>query len=108
MGSVLEFNDTLKLRRGDGFPNKIKLGGKYSFSIADRRIYHLKPVRVFLVEEIEGLWNFIGQVQIIELTINAETNKTSGRFIVTKLYERDYAQLLNKYDSPPGKGYIKE
>lgn len=106
MGSKIEINDTLKLRRGDGFPETVELGKIYSFSIEERRLYHLMPVRVFLVEEVEGLWNYIGQAQLLELTINAEQNTTSGKFVITKIYDREYAKLLNIHDAPEGKGYI--
>jgi hypothetical protein len=107
MGSIIEFNDTLKLEKGT-LPNKLEIGREYTFTINDRRIYHLRPVRVFLVEEIDGLWNFIGHIQITELTINANKDTTSGKFTLTKLYEREYVKLLNKFDTPEGKGYIKE
>jgi len=54
MGSKIEFNDTLKLKRGDGFPDPVEEGKRYNFRIAERRLYHLKPVRVFLVEDVQG------------------------------------------------------
>ncbi|MBU8922467.1 MAG: hypothetical protein KOO63_11675, partial [Bacteroidales bacterium] len=105
MGSKIEINDTLKLKRGGGFPEKIELGERYDFTISERRIYHLKPVRVFLVEEIEGKWNFVGQAHIIELTINAESNQTSGKYEVIFIYPEEYVSMLNIYDAPKGKGY---
>jgi hypothetical protein len=105
MGSIIEFNDTLKLKKGDGFPENIEEGKEYRFLIEERRIYHLYPVRVFLVEEIDKMWNFIGQVHIIELTINPIEEKTHGVFRVFKIYSRDYALLLNENDAPTGKGY---
>jgi len=106
MGSVIEINDTLKLKRGAGFPPEIELGKTYSFTIQERRLYHLKPVRVFLVEEIDKKWNFVGQVMIIEQTIDALKNETRGIFEVTLLYPKDYVKLLNKYDAPKGKGFV--
>lgn len=105
MGSTLEFNDTLKLRRGEGFPQAINLTDEYTFTLKGRRMFHMAPVRVFLVEEIEGKWNFIGQALISELTINALDDTTSGRFKLAKLYGRDYAMQLNQHDAPEGKGY---
>lgn len=106
MGSKIEINDTLKLKRHAGFPENVQVGQQYAFTIQERRLYHLKPVRVFLVEEIEGKWNFVGQAQILELTIDAVHEQTRGVFEVAKLYPRDYAKLLNTYDAPSGQGYI--
>lgn len=108
MGSKIEFNDTLKLKRGDGFPPNVEVGKRYCFAIQDRRLYHLSPVRVFLVEEADGKWNFIGQAQVLEVTIDATRDETRGIFEVTKLYPRDYAALLNRYDAPDGLGMSEE
>jgi len=104
MGSSIEINDTLKLKRGAGFPPDVREGGEYSFALPGRRLFHLKPVRVFLVEEIEGKWNFIGQALVLEQTIDAERDETRGRFVVTALYTKEYAALVNRHESPPGKG----
>ncbi len=106
MGSMIEINDTLKLKRGEGFPADIKVGGGYSFKLSGRRLFHLKPVRVFLVEEINGKWNFVGQAMILEQTIDAELDETRGQFVVTNLYPRDYATLMNRYEAPARKGYL--
>jgi len=107
MGSSLEFNDTLKLKRGNGFPTEISLGSTHPFCIQGRRIYHLSPVRVFLVEEVDGLWNFVGQAMILRETIDAEKNETSGVFQITKIYSSEYAAQLNLNDAPQGKGFTR-
>lgn len=105
MGSSIEINDTLKLKRGFNFPEDIKLGNKYYFTIADKRLYHLSPVRVFLVEEIEGKWNYIGHAMILELILDPLKNETSGTYEIVKLYSDEYRALVNKHESPPNKGY---
>ena len=105
MGSSIEINDTLKLQRGVSFPKDIKLGNKYEFTISDKRLYHLSPVRVFLVEEIDGLWNYIGHAMILELTIDPIKNETRGIYEIVNLYSDEYRILANKYESPPLKGY---
>ncbi|MCK6562478.1 hypothetical protein L6R21_25035 [bacterium] len=106
MGSILEFNDTLKI--GSEFlPKEIEEGKEYSFKLKDRRIFHLHPVRVFLVEEKDGKWNYIGHAQIIEQTIDALNNTTSGRFIVSKLYSKEYVEIVNRNEPPTGKEYVK-
>jgi hypothetical protein len=108
MGSVIEINDTLKLTRDEGLPATPKLGEVYAFTKSERRLYHLKPTRVFLVEEKQGLWNFIGHAEILELTMDAEKDQTRGRFVITQIYERDYALMLNKREAPAGKGFVPE
>lgn len=105
MGSKIEINDTLKLKRGTGFPARIKLNGIYKFTIPERRIYHLHPVRVFLVEEIDGKWNFTGHAMILKQTIDALRDETSGVFQVVSLYPAEHVKMLNKHDAPAGKGY---
>lgn len=106
MGSTIEINDTLKLTAEEGLPLRPEEGRPYAFRKAGRRLYHLKPVRVFLVEDRGGKWNFIGQAQVTELTIDAERDETRGRFMIAKLYPRDYASLMNRYDAPEGKGDV--
>ena len=105
MGSMIEINDTLKLKRGDGFPPAVREGGEYSFKLPGRRLFHLKPVRVFLVEEIGGKWDFVGQAVILEQTIDAERDETRGRYVVAALYPRDYAAMMNRHEAPADKGY---
>ena len=105
MGSTIELNDTLKLKRGEGFPREIIQGGQYSFSLPGIRLFHPKPVRVFLVEEVAGLWNYIGHAMILEQTIDAEREETRGRFEVTLLYPPEYAAQVNEFEAPKGKAY---
>lgn len=106
MGSRIELNDTLKLVRGKSFPAAVEVGGVYRFQISGRRLYHLKPVRVFLVEEVDGKWNFKGQALILEQTIDAVADETRGVFEVTLLYPPEYAAMMNRYDAPAGKGLV--
>jgi hypothetical protein len=70
-----------------------------------RRVFHLTPVRVFLVEEINGKLNFRGHAQILEFTVNALANKTPGRFIVSKVYRDEERKLIDKLESQEGKAY---
>lgn len=106
MGSIIEINDTLKLKRGDGFPYEVRVGERYPFVIPERRLYHLAPVRVLLVEEVDGFWNFIGHAHIIGFTIDALRNETRGIFEVTMIYPKEYVALANRYDAPKGKGLV--
>ena len=105
MGHVVELNDTLKLKRGAGFPENLRVGGVYEFSIAGRRLYNLKPTRVFLVEDIDGKWNMVGHAMILRQTIDAVAERTTGQFEVSQLYPPEYVRLVNRFDTPAGKGY---
>ena len=107
MGSVIEFNDTLKIKTKD-IPNDLVVGQEYSFKLHDRRIFHLHPIRVFLVEEINEKWNYLGHAQVLEITINAKDNKTCGKLSVAKLYDKEYIAVVNKNEPPSGKGHIEE
>jgi hypothetical protein len=102
MGSILEFNDTLKLE-SDYLPEKIEEGKEYTFNVSGRRIFHMFPVRIFLVEEKDEKWNYIGHAQIIIQTINALDNTTSGKYIISKKYSKDYMELVNRNEPPKGK-----
>jgi uncharacterized cupin superfamily protein len=78
MGNYIEVNDTLQITLEQGFPSDIlnldchqknpvmysDLEGK-EFEFLDKpraRIFHLDPVRVFLVENIDGKWLFWGKI----------------------------------------------
>ena len=71
MGSFIEMNDTLQISKEQGFPgelnyeqHKIKplVASDFEdkiFEFKDKpkiRIYHLPPVRNFLVQNIDGKW----------------------------------------------------
>ena len=60
---------------------------------------------LFRSEEIEGKWNFAGQVIVLEQTIDAEHDETRGRYVVAKLYPQDYVAQMNRHEAPDGKGY---
>ncbi|MFX7090580.1 hypothetical protein ABTH94_20785, partial [Acinetobacter baumannii] len=86
MGTKIELNDTLQLTIAQGFPadifdlakhrqNPVSLADVadkvFEFhSKADQRIFHLEPVRVFLVQNIDGKWLFWGKVYIQSQTIS--------------------------------------
>jgi hypothetical protein len=104
MGSQIEFSDTLKLSRGEGLAADPQEGRTYEFRKDGRRLYHLAPTRVLLVEDVNGQWNYIGHAHVLELTLDAEHDQTRGRYRIIKVYPRDYAMLANRHDAPPGKG----
>lgn len=105
MGSVIEINDTLKLKKGVIDSSEFEVGHEYVFTLQGRRLFHLSPVRVFLVEEVSGRWNYLGHVVVLEQTIDARIDETRGVFRVTLLYSDTYARSVNKVEPPPGKGW---
>ncbi len=120
MGSKIEFNDTLQITSEQGFPAELKLeqhlkkpfqaedfaGRVFTFhSKPGARFYHPAPGRVFLVHNIAGKWLYWGQVQIIEQTINSETNTTSGKFIITKIYTPDHQRSMSINEVDKGNEY---
>lgn len=108
MGSQIELNDTLKLTPAEGLPADPQVGPVYEFHKDGRRLYHLAPTRVFLVEDRDGKWNYLGHAHVLELTIDAEHNQTRGKYRITQLYSPDYARLANQHDAPPGMGLTDE
>lgn len=107
MGSGIELNDTLKMSAEQGFPSELAVGQRYPFKREGLRLYHLAPTRVFLVEEIDGKWNFRGHAVVIKQTQDTESNSTSGEFAVIKLYNDAERQLLNQAEAPAGKAYAE-
>lgn len=101
MGSYFEINDTLQLTKEQGFPEELDYDiHKNSplpvedfkdkvFEFKDKpdiRIYHIPPVRVFLVENIEGKWLYWGLAQILEITHDYINKTTSGKFKIEYIY----------------------
>lgn len=123
MGSYIEFNDTLQLTTEQGFPAELDLQKHLQkpftaeqfkdrvFTFKDKqniRLFHSAPTRVFLVHNIDGKWLYWGHCLIIEQTINAETKTTSGKFIITKIYDPKHQQSMSREEVDPGKEYLFE
>lgn len=104
MGSIIEFNDTLKLPRED-LPKQLAVGMEYAFQRSGIRLFHPAPVRVFLVEDVGSQWNFLGKIIILEQTIDAVKQETRGIFRVQALYPDDVRATLNRHESPEDKEY---
>ena len=120
MGSTLEFNDALKISKDRGFPKELTLenhqfnpysssmilGKTFEFWNNDARYYHQPPVRLFLVEEIEGKWLYWGHCLVLEQSIR--DGKTYGIFTVTKLYRPNYQKKVTIEESPKGKSFFAD
>lgn len=120
MGSYIEFNDTLQITSEQGFPNELNLESHLRkpltaedfegrvFEFYDKpnmRIYYPAPVRVFLVHNIGGKWLHWGKAHIIEQTIHAETQTTSGKYRIVQIYEPEYIRMKNLIDVDEDKRY---
>jgi hypothetical protein len=129
MGSLLEINDTLEITVEQGFPSDIFDLSKHVAAPVtlkdvrdrififhdkpDRHIYQLDPVRVFLLQNINGKWLFWGKAYIQSLTI-AKTFctdgswewTTSGTYKVFEVYEPEYQRVFTIRESLPGLSYF--
>jgi hypothetical protein len=121
MGSHIEFNDTLQITTEQGFPRELVLekhgkkpfkaedfaGRIFEFNKPDMRIYHTAPVPVFLVHNIGGKWLYWGRVHIVEQTIHADTQTTTGKFKIVKIYDPQYQRAISMNEVDKGKEYFK-
>lgn len=98
--STFEINDTLQLTKEQGFPveldiEKHKVNPYQLDNIKDKvfhfsskqglRIFVVTPVRVFLVENIEGKWVYWGLINILNIQIDYINRVTSGSFKIIKI-----------------------
>ncbi len=121
MGSFIELNDTLQITTEQGFPSELVFaehlkkpfraedfkGRVFDFKDkSDKRIYHSPPTRVFLVHNIDGKWLYWGHCRIVEQTIHAESNTTSGKFIITKIYSPEHQKSMSENEVDEGKEFF--
>lgn len=129
MGSAIELNDTLQLTEKQGFPSHILerarhlkreiqladvAGKSFSFQKDDARIFHLEPVRVYLVENIGGKWLFWGHVYIQSQSISQKLVDrswrgdwiTRGTFKIVELYDSTYQELFTRKEAPAAKNFF--
>jgi len=130
MGTKIEFNDTLVLTQAQGFPAAIfdlnthlktpvlaeSLKDKiFHFQKDEARFFHLDPVRIFLVQNIDGKWLHWGQVLIQSQSIEKMFDDhahwlqewtPSGTFKVVKIHHPDYQKLVTVNESPANKSFF--
>lgn len=112
MGSYIEVNDTLQISKEQGFPEELDYDKHLEkpfnakdfedkvFEFKDKpdvRLYHMPPVRNFLVQNIDGKWLYWGLVHVLEVTHDNINKTTSGKFKITYIYtpeEMKYAHRL--------------
>ncbi len=124
MGSFIELNDTLQITTEQGFPKVLDLAKhkKKPFTAADfkgkvfsfsnkpnARIYHT-TCPVFLVHNINDKWLYWGRIRMLEQTIHTSIDgkerTTSGKYVITKIYDAAYQELITKNETDPGKSYF--
>ncbi|MFN3193927.1 MAG: hypothetical protein ACE361_25675 [Aureliella sp.] len=133
MGNYIEVNDTLQITVEQGFPEDVfdlechlktpitldDVKGKvFEFHGKPRaRVFHLEPVRVFLVQNIDGKWLHWGHAQIQTQTISkllGESGEwegewqTSGTYIMSAVYDPEHQRRMTLLETPPGKSYFEE
>lgn len=121
MGSYIELNDCLQITTEQGFPKELILekhllkpftaedfeGRMFEFKDKpNMRIYHPAPVRCFLVHNIDGRWLYWGHCLILEQTIHAETQTTSGKFKIKKIYSPEHQRNMSTIEVNAGKEYV--
>ena len=95
MGSHIEVNDTLRISKDRGFLVQLKYEEhvEKSFTAEDFkdvifefrdnpgiRVFHRPPVRIFLVENIDGKWLYWGQIHVIGIKHDYINETTSGKY----------------------------
>lgn len=125
MGSFIELNDTLQITTEQGFPKELILSRHQQkpFKVANfkgrvftfrnkpnARIYHAPPVRCFLVHNIDDKWLFWGHCLVLEQTIHSshdgKTKTTSGKFVITKIYDHEQQKVMTRNESVAGLSYF--
>jgi hypothetical protein len=122
VGSYVELNDTLQITTEQGFPaDRLVLSQhveapyrasdfeneEFSFSgKPGARVFHTPPCRVFLAHNIDGRWLYWGHVSITEQTIHSDSDTTSGKFVITKIYDPAHQRAMSTLEVEPGKEFL--
>ena len=107
MSSNIKTNDTLQITKEQGFPSELNFDKhkKKAFTVEDFvgrvfefkdkpgiRIYHIPPVRNFLVENINGKWLYWGHIHITEVYHDYIKQVTSGKFKIIYIFSTEEMQ----------------
>ncbi len=123
MGTRITLNDTLQITKEQGFPTELNFAVHQTnpmkaedfqnriFEFHDKedlRAYQAPPVRVFLVENIDGKWLYWGQCHVLETTQDLEMKTTSGKFKITKIFTPEEMKIaFELIDSRSDMNYLK-
>jgi hypothetical protein len=139
MGSMLEINDTLEITTEQGFPERLfslKRHRKNPISldtVKDKvfkfkrkvgpRFFHLDPVRVFWIHNINGKWLAWGHIVILEQRITRDPDRphqgavnvsdpeewlTSGKYKIVQIYDPAYQEAFTRNDLPASLSYFQQ
>jgi len=122
MGSIIEINDTLQITKEQGFPKELEIQkhlktpvtmGPFEdkvFEFSNKpniRFYHIPPVRVFLVENLNGKWIYWGLVHILEVKHDYINKTTSGKYRIIYINSTEEMKEAHKLiDQNPETSYF--
>lgn len=122
MGSIVELNDTLQITKDQGFPAALDIakhllkpfraedfsGKVFTFhNKSNIRIYHMPPVRNFLVENVGGKWIYWGLVHIHEVTLDYRNKVTGGKFEIIYINTPEEMKTVHHLiDQSPATAYF--
>lgn len=124
MGSFIELNDTLQITKEQGFPKELQiekhLENPYEieqfknrvFAFQNKpniRVYEAPPIRVFLVENIDGKWIYWGLAHIQEITHDYIGKTTGGKFKIIYINSpEEMKQAYKLVDQRPDFDYFEK
>lgn len=107
MGTVIKHNAILKLTHDEGMPYQLNVGERYYFRLDGLRIFQLYPTLITLVHEINEKWKYAGLVQIMQQTIDAESNFTTGEFVISRIFDEEFSRAASLNEAPAEKSYYE-
>jgi len=123
MGSYFEINDTLQITKEQGFPKELDIlkhlkdpidSDKFLDQIfdfkdkPDIRCYQQPPVRVFLVENVNGKWIYWGLAHITSVTHDYIKKTTSGKFKIIHINSpEEMKKAFDLIDRNPKTNYFE-
>jgi hypothetical protein len=107
VGTAIKHNAILKLTHDEGMPYQLNVGERCYFKLDGLRIFQLYPTLITLVHEIDEKWKYAGLVQIMEQTIDAENNFTTGEFVISRVFDEEFSRAASLNEAPSGKSYYE-
>lgn len=105
MGTMFKHNAVLKLTHEAGMPEQLNVRERHHFKLDGVRVFPLYPGEVPLVHEINGKWKYVALARVMQQTIDAENDFTSGVFEVSRIFDEEYSRLASINEAPLGASY---
>jgi len=111
MGSYIELNDTFQITNEQWFPKELVYekhrekafraedfeGKIFEFKNKPNiRVYHMPPVRNFLVQNINGKWLYWGLIHVIETFHDTVEKTTSWKFKIIYIYTPEEMKQIDR------------